>query len=183
MTRLERYADDSPDKAEHVTGDAAEIRDALAVIGVRYERRRLRDLPPDTGQDAILAAYAADVETLKAEGGYRAVDVVRMTPDHADRASIRARFLDEHRHAEDEVRFFVEGEGLFTLHAQGKVYCLLCGAGDLISVPAGMAHWFDMGPSPCFTAIRLFTNPDGWVAAFTGDDIARRFPRHEPALT
>ena len=54
-------------------------------------------------------------------------------------------------------------------------------AGDLVRVPAGMPHWFDMGPRPRFTAIRLFTNPEGWVAHYTGSDIARRFPRHEPA--
>jgi 1,2-dihydroxy-3-keto-5-methylthiopentene dioxygenase len=57
---------------------------------------------------------------------------------------------------------------------------MLCTRGDLISVPAGMKHWFDMGPRPNFTAIRLFVNPDGWVARFTGSDIAERFPRHEP---
>ena len=47
---------------------------------------------------------------------------------------------------------------------------------DLISVPAGMRHWFDMGPAPNFTAIRMFTTPDGWVARFTGDPIASHFP-------
>ncbi len=58
---------------------------------------------------------------------------------------------------------------------------MLCEEGDLISVPAGTRHWFDMGPNPRFTAIRLFTNADGWIANFTGDTIADRFPRHEPA--
>jgi 1,2-dihydroxy-3-keto-5-methylthiopentene dioxygenase len=37
-----------------------------------------------------------------------------------------------------------------------------------------------MGAAPRFTVIRLFVNPDGWVASFTGDPIAARFPRHEP---
>ncbi len=36
-----------------------------------------------------------------------------------------------------------------------------------------------MGPSPHFTAIRLFTTPAGWVAKFTGDPIANRFPAFE----
>jgi 1,2-dihydroxy-3-keto-5-methylthiopentene dioxygenase len=52
----------------------------------------------------------------------------------------------------------------------------LCERGDLISVPAGTRHWFDMGPAPRFTAIRLFTTPAGWVANFTGEPIARGFP-------
>ena len=117
---------------------------------------------------------------LKSGGGYRTVDVVSVAPDHPDRATMRTKFLSEHTHAEDEVRFFVGGEGLFTLHHDGRVFDVLCTAGDLMSVPAGMKHWFDMGSAPHFTAIRLFVNPDGWVAAFTGDDISDRFPRHEP---
>src|SRR3546814_5164988 len=60
----------------------------------------------------------------------------------------------------------------FYLHALNRVYVALCEAGDLISVPAGTAHWFDAGPAPRFTAIRLFVSPDGWVADYTGDGIA-----------
>jgi len=52
----------------------------------------------------------------------------------------------------------------------------LCEKDDLISVPANTKHWFDMGPNPVFTAIRLFNNPEGWVARFTGDAIAEEFP-------
>ena len=62
------------------------------------------------------------------------------------------------------------------LRAGGKVHQCICMAGDLIRVPANKRHWFDMGPAPAFTAVRLFTNPEGWVAQFTGDGIARRFP-------
>ena len=76
------------------------------------------------------------------------------------------------------MRFFVEGAGMFYLRAAGKVHMTLCERGDLISVPAGTRHWFDMGPSPRFTAIRLFTTPEGWVANFTGTPIARSFPSY-----
>jgi 1,2-dihydroxy-3-keto-5-methylthiopentene dioxygenase len=89
---------------------------------------------------------------------------------------MRAKFLDEHTHDDFEVRFFVDGRGLFYLHAGGKVYCMLCEKGDLISVPANTTHWFDMGAAPSFKCIRLFTTPDGWVGNFTGSDISRRFP-------
>ncbi|WP_448664253.1 1,2-dihydroxy-3-keto-5-methylthiopentene dioxygenase [Sphingomonas sp. CJ20] len=160
--------------------DPARIADALAPLGVRFEQWPLRPLPEGADQDAVLQAFAPEVDRLKAAQGYRSVDVIRMVPDHPDRATLRTKFLSEHRHAEDEVRFFVEGEGLFTLRVEDRVYAVLCSAGDLISVPAGVRHWFDMGPAPRFTAIRLFTNPDGWVAQFTGDTIADRFPRHEP---
>jgi len=159
------------------TSDEATIAAELATIGVRFERWPTRPLDDPA---AILEVYAPEIETLKAEAGYQSVDVVALAPDHPDRAALRGKFLSEHTHGEDEVRFFVDGEGLFTLHEGGRVFNMLCTTGDLISVPAGMKHWFDMGAAPRFTAIRLFVNPDGWVARFTGDAIADRFPRHEP---
>ena len=91
-------------------------------------------------------------------------------------AIIRRKFLAEHTHSEDEVRFFVEGQGLFCLHIGEEVLQVLCEADDWISVPAGTKHWFDMGPKPAFCALRFFDNPDGWVAAFTGDPIASLYP-------
>lgn len=92
---------------------------------------------------------------------------------------LRRKFLDEHTHSEDEVRFFVAGSGLFSLHLGSQVFEVRCEQGDLISVPANTKHWFDMGPEPSFVAIRLFTNPTGWVAHFTGNQIAIQFPRYE----
>jgi 1,2-dihydroxy-3-keto-5-methylthiopentene dioxygenase len=177
MSHLAVYAEDAPERPLLETADPDEIAKTLDAIGVRFERWPTRDAGDDT-----LAAYAEEIERLKAIGGYQAVDVASMVPDHPERAVFRQKFLSEHRHMEDEVRFFVDGEGLFTLHEDGRVFNMLCTKGDLIAVPAGMRHWFDMGPTPRFTAIRLFIEPEGWVAHFTGDDIADRFPRHEAAL-
>jgi 1,2-dihydroxy-3-keto-5-methylthiopentene dioxygenase len=109
------------------------------------------------------------------------VDAIRLTPDHPDREALRKKFLAEHTHSEDEVRFFVEGQGLFCLHIGREVLQVLCQAEDWIRVPAGTRHWFDMGAEPHFTAIRFFDNPQGWVAQFTGDPIAQSFPYLEPA--
>lgn len=176
MSRLKVFDEHDAANAVVATEDGDVIASTLREIGVRFERWPLRAHGTD-----ILAAYASEIAALKAEGGFQSIDVVRVTPDHPDRAVMRTKFLSEHTHAEDEVRFFVGGEGLFTLHHDNRVFDVLCTAGDLMSVPAGMRHWFDMGAAPQFIAIRLFVNPDGWVASFTGDDIADRFPRHEPA--
>src|SRR3546814_8454772 len=72
-------------------------------------------------------------------------DVCSSDLDNPNLEQMRAKFLDEHFHKEDEVRFFVAGSGLFTLHVGDKVYEILCEAGDLVSVPDGTTHWFDMG--------------------------------------
>jgi len=157
-------------------GIAAELR----AIGVRFERWQTdAGVAPGASQDEVIAAYRGDIDRFMAEGGYQTVDVVSLKADHPQKDEFRQKFLNEHTHAEDEVRFFVAGSGLFTLNVKGRVYEVLCEGGDLISVPAGTTHWFDMGPSPYFIAIRLFNNPAGWVANFTGTDTAQRFPRYE----
>ena len=130
--------------------------------------------------DIILDAYKQDIERLVAERGFKTVDVVSISPDHPQRETMRGKFLDEHFHKEDEVRFFVAGSGLFTLHVGDKVYEIECVKDDLIAVPDGTTHWFDMGDEPSFVAIRFFTEPDGWVGHFTGTDIAQKFPRYVP---
>jgi 1,2-dihydroxy-3-keto-5-methylthiopentene dioxygenase len=165
------------------TNDVQRIAAELTPYGVGFERWTAgRELAPGSGQDEVLAAYKADVERICAAGGYRFVDVARMRPDEADPTwpakarAAREKFLSEHIHDEDEVRFFVAGTGCFYLHLDDKVYAVVCTAGDLLSVPTGTRHWFDMGARPDFCAIRFFQKADGWVGDFTGDPIAARMP-------
>jgi 1,2-dihydroxy-3-keto-5-methylthiopentene dioxygenase len=177
MSRLTIYPEDSTARPLLDTTEGEQIAAALEPIGVRFERwAASRRLPADIDDAAVMEAYRTDIERLKSECGYRSVDVVRCLPDNPQREELRLKFLDEHTHDDDEVRFFVEGAGVFYLRAAGKVYMTLCERGDLLGVPAGTRHWFDMGPAPHFTAIRLFTTPAGWVAKFTGERIARSFP-------
>ena len=179
MSRLRIFTNDQPGQAELETTHHDEMARQLSQIGVRFEQwQASQPVQPGDPPDTVLAAYRDDIARLMDEGGYRSVDVISLDPDHPDREALRRKFLDEHTHSEDEVRFFVAGSGVFSLHVDDRVYEVLCQAGDLISVPDGIRHWFDMGPRPFFVAIRLFTSTDGWVARFTGDDIASRFPRH-----
>jgi 1,2-dihydroxy-3-keto-5-methylthiopentene dioxygenase len=179
MAQLTVFDDASQDTLL-TTRDVGAIATELRKIGVELEQWTLPAPLPANATDAdVLAAYGDAIKRLADAGGYKSWDVIRMFPDNPKKDELRAKFLDEHVHAEDEVRFFVEGAGMFYLHANGRVHMLLCEAGDLISVPAGLQHWFDMGPSPHFCAIRLFTSPEGWVAKFTGAPIASSFPRYE----
>ena len=181
MSRLRIFDERDPATPLLATSDRGEMAAELAAIEVAFERwEAAKPVVPGDPPEAIMAAYRADIDRLVAARGFRSVDVVSIAPDHPNRGDMRKKFLDEHFHQEDEVRFFVAGSGLFTLHVGGRVYEVLCEAGDLIAVPDRMAHWFDMGPEPSFVAIRFFTEPDGWVGHFTGTDIAQRFPRYEP---
>jgi 1,2-dihydroxy-3-keto-5-methylthiopentene dioxygenase len=177
MSLLVVMSDDAPEKTLISTEDGDEITRVLRGVGVRFERwRASRDLSGDAAQAEILEVYRDDVDRLMREGGYRSADVVRLGPDAPNREAARQKFLSEHTHGEDEVRFFVEGSGAFYLRIDGRVHCVVCERDDLIGVPAGTRHWFDMGTRPLFTAIRIFGTDDGWVASFTGDPIASSFP-------
>ena len=179
MSELRIYPDSQPETVELVSDHAA-ISERLQAVGVLFERWEAQQPLSDTATpDDVMAAYQADIDRLMNAYGFQSVDVISMYPEHPDKAALRDKFLHEHTHSEYEVRFFVAGQGLFSLHIDGQVYGVLCEQGDLISVPAGVTHWFDMGPNPTFKAIRLFSTPEGWVANFTGNDIANHFPRLE----
>ncbi|MEO8808642.1 MAG: acireductone dioxygenase [Rhodanobacter sp.] len=181
MSRLHIFDESRPSAADVTLDEHAAIAAELGKIGVRFERWEAgKPIAPGASQDEVIAAYRSDIDRLMDEAGYQAVDVISLARDHPDRAALRQKFLGEHTHSEDEVRFFVAGSGQFTLHIDGKVYDVLCEQGDLIGVPDGIRHWFDMSESPYFVAIRLFTNKQGWVANFTGDEISARFPRMLP---
>jgi 1,2-dihydroxy-3-keto-5-methylthiopentene dioxygenase len=153
------------------------IHEHAAPARIHFERWPAeKELEPGASQESILDAYRDSVERLKRAAGFVTADVVSVHPETPGHPTMRQKFLREHTHTEDEARFFVDGAGLFVIHHERSVYCLLCERGDLINVPAGTRHWFDMGPRPRFTAIRLFTRPEGWVAQFTGSDVADRFP-------
>src|SRR5688572_23299174 len=180
MSRLRVFDEKEPGQPIFASEEREAIAARLQAIGVRFELwKASQAIVPGAPAEQVMTAYRADIDRLIAENGFKTVDVVSITPDHPQREAMRAKFLDEHFHKEDEVRFFVAGSGLFTLHVADKVYEIRCECGDLIGVPDSTTHWFDMGAEPSFVAIRFFTEPDGWVGHFTGTDIAQRFPRYE----
>ncbi len=178
MSRLRIFNEDDGSKPLASFDTGADIARELGKVGVRFEQwQPAHEVTPGAPAEEVIAAYRQDIDRLMQTEGYQSADVISLAPDHPEREALRRKFLSEHTHSEDEVRFFVAGAGQFTLHIEGKVYDVLCVKGDLIGVPDGTRHWFDMSESPRFVAIRLFTNKDGWVANFTGSDIAEHFPR------
>ena len=180
MSELRIYKDTEPGKPEKTLHSYESMRDALAEIGVEFERwSAAKQLDRQATQDEVIEAYRGPIDKLMKKYGFKSVDVISLWPDNPKKAEMRDKFLHEHTHDDFEVRFFVEGRGLFNIRKNGKVYAMLCERGDLLSVPANTTHWFDMGPEPVLKAIRLFAIPEGWVAKFTGDPIADKFPRLE----
>lgn len=180
MSLLTVHHEDAFEPYERYT-DHLEVAERLRRIGVLFERWKAeKPLSKEATEEDILEAYAGEIRQLNERFGFQSVDVIAVTPDHPKREELRQQFLKEHTHGDFEIRFFVEGKGIFYLHPDdGHVYIVLCEAGDLISVPAGVKHWFDMGGQPSLKVIRFFTIPEGWKANFTGSDIAEQFPKME----
>jgi 1,2-dihydroxy-3-keto-5-methylthiopentene dioxygenase len=182
MSALTIYSEDQQ-QIGVTSRDFATIVEKLNALGVRFERwQAATEFSADAEPETVLAAYHDAIDRLKRQYGFQSVDVISLKADHPDKQQIRQKFLAEHIHRDYEVRFFVEGRGLFYLHVGDHVYAVLCEQGDLLSVPANTTHWFDMGEKPNLKCIRLFTTPDGWVAEFTGNKIADKFPGFDQYL-
>ncbi|MDE8348699.1 MAG: cupin domain-containing protein [Acidocella sp.] len=177
MSSLKIFEDANPAAPILATEDASVMASELAPLGVQFERWESPvSLSPGDSPEVILSAYKPYLDQLMGAKGAGSADVVKLTPDNPAAPALRQKFLAEHTHSEDEIRFFVHGSGHFVMHVDGRVYDAFCEQGDLISVPANTKHWFDAGETPFFTALRVFTDTSGWVAHFTGDTISERFP-------
>ncbi len=182
MAYLSVYTEAEAPRRVFVSGAESEIAGTLGDLGVGYSRWDVVDgLAADAPAAEVLAAYRAPIDALSAREGYVQVDVVAIHPSGdpghaAPAAAARARFLSEHTHDDDEVRYFASGSGIFYLHIGDRVYAVLGERGDVLNVPRGTTHWFDMGTTPDFTAIRFFRDPEGWVGSFTGNPISGRIP-------
>ena len=154
-----------------------EITDYLASIGIDYERWELpKTVNDDASSDEILATYSDPIKKLKQQGGYVTADVIDVTPETPNLETMLAKFSREHWHDQDEVRFIVRGRGLFHIHPrQGPLTAIEVEAGDLIRVPRGTWHWFDLCGDRTIRAIRLFQDQSGWTPHYTDSGVDRGY--------
>jgi 1,2-dihydroxy-3-keto-5-methylthiopentene dioxygenase len=150
--------------------DEREICECLKSYAIDYERwTPAHDVAADASADEILRAYAKEIDELKARGGYVTADVIDVTPETPGLAEMLAKFDREHWHDEDEVRFVIAGHGLFHIHGDdGQVLSIEVEPGDLIRVPRGTRHWFNLCGDRRIRAIRLFQDVSGWTPHYTG---------------
>jgi 1,2-dihydroxy-3-keto-5-methylthiopentene dioxygenase len=165
-----------PEKNRSLTEKAA-ISDYLAGISIDYEIwEPEQPLGPDATQEEILRAYSKEIDALKARGGYVTADVISVTSQTPGLEAMLAKFSREHWHDEDEVRFIIQGHGLFHVNPKGSpVVAIEVEAGDLIRVPRGTLHWFDLCANRQIRAIRLFQDSSGWTPQYTDSGVDKGF--------
>ncbi len=171
--------------------DVAEIKAFLEPFGLWYEHWPVEGrLAADATDDEILAEFSAEIETLKQRGGFQTADVINVNADTPNLDAMLAKFDKEHTHSEDEVRFTVAGRGLFHIHPdQGPVFAVEVESGDLINVPQGTKHWFNLCEDKAIRCIRLFEDVAGWTPEYIDGGIHDRYqpicfgPNHIPPVS
>jgi len=165
-----------PEQDRTITEPAA-VAAYLSSVGIDYERwQPAHPVAADAPAEEVLAAYKDEIERLKARGGYVTADGIDVKPATPNLEQMLAKFRQEHWHDEDEVRFILRGRGVFHIHpAERPVIALEVEAGDLIRVPRGTHHWFDLCADRDIRAIRLFQDATGWTPHYTDSGVDRRF--------
>jgi len=155
--------------------DEIEIGATLAALGIDYERWNLDRVAPDASADAVLAAYADEIDAMKQRGGYVTADVIDVNPETPNLDAMLARFDKEHTHDEDEVRFILAGRGIFFLHLDECIASVEVGPGDMLRVPRGTTHWFTLCDERRIRAVRWFQKTEGWTPHYTGTGVDRNY--------
>lgn len=165
-----------PDEDRTLT-DIEEIRAFLAPFGIWYEHWPVEGrLPPEATNEDILAEFSREIEALKQRGGFVTADVINVNHQTPNLDAMLAKFDKEHTHSEDEVRFTVAGRGLFHIHAdQGPVFAVEVEAGDLINVPRGTKHWFNLCADRAIRCIRLFEDQAGWAPHYVEESVHEKY--------
>lgn len=151
-------------------------------------RRGLKTFYPfrDIEQRTLLGLYAEEILELKGSRGYVTQDVVALsdgpkngtaTSQTPNLEALLATFRREHHHRDDEVRFIVDGGGLFTIRQGALIFDIRVEPGDLLVVPAHTRHWFDLTEARKILCIRIFKDPAGWEAIYDQPAEAASLPQ------
>jgi 1,2-dihydroxy-3-keto-5-methylthiopentene dioxygenase len=178
--------------------EAQEISAFLKPFGIWYEHWQVAGrLAPSASDADILNEYAPEIQKVKEAGGFVTADVINVHPQTPNLDAMLEKFNKEHTHSEDEVRFTVEGKGVFHLHPEGgPVFSVTVESGDMINVPCGMKHWFNLCDDRRIRCIRFFEDVSGWTPHYVDQgvhgeyspmcfgprDVRGSVPRPEPII-
>ena len=157
--------------------DAKEISAFLEPFGIWYEcwdvAGRLND---GATHDDILKVYKPEIDRLKKRGGFVTADIIDVDSNTEGLDAMLDKFKVEHTHDEDEVRFVVEGSGIFHVNPVDKpVFSVEMHQGDLINVPRGTRHWFNLCKEKAIKTIRLFQDPGGWTPHYLDNSAHEKY--------
>ena len=166
-----------PDENRSIT-DPTEIAAYLQPHGIIYEQWDVAGrIGPEATDQEVLDAYSPEIETLKARHGFVTADIINVVPETPGLDAMLQKFDKEHLHTEDEVRFTVKGSGVFHINPTGDapVFSITVETGDLISVPNGTHHWFNLCSDRTIRCIRLFEDVEGWTPHYMEEPVHEKY--------
>ena len=167
--------------SDTVLTDAEQIKSFVNNYGIDYEFWNIDKLDADGGvrdgeteQERVLRVFSDEINALKERGGYKSADVIALFPDTPNLDAMLNKFDKEHLHTEDEVRFVVDGRGIFTIHGEDdKVFDVEVHPGDLLVVPTNTWHWFNLCEDRTIKCIRVFESTGGWAPHYRAEGAAQ----------
>ncbi len=122
----------------------------------------------DAEKEAVLSGCDVYFNRLRESLGYQSRDLVVLFPETPGLDDLLAKFHQIHFHEDDEVRYILDGEGVFGFVLPGgEQVALLVEPGDFIRVPKNVEHWFHLTAKRRIKAVRYFTSTAGWVPVYT----------------
>ena len=95
------------------------------------------------------------------------VGLIVLHPEIPNLDAMLAKFNPIHTHSEDEVRYIVDGEGIFGFVRPDETQVeLTVQPEEYINVPAGTEHWFCLTAARRVKAVRYFTGTEGWTPEY-----------------
>jgi 1,2-dihydroxy-3-keto-5-methylthiopentene dioxygenase len=140
-------------------------------VGETQELRQLlaQDSLNENEKEQVLKSLDGYFEELKQTAGYQTRDLIVLHPGIPNLDALLTKFDKIHTHSEDEVRYIVDGEGIFGfVRPDGTQVELTVQPQEYINVPAGTEHWFYLTPARRIKAVRYFTGTEGWTPEYTG---------------
>lgn len=154
--------------------EESEVRAFLESQEVLYEKWDPTKLPEslqnechltDKDKEEVLSTFDEDIRSLAERRGYKKWDVIALNEQTPDLDALLKKFEQVHTHTEDEVRAITAGSGTFVIKGAVTGYFdVNLSPGDVISVPVDIPHFFTLSEERQVVAVRLFIDPEGWVA-------------------
>lgn len=150
-----------------------EVKRFLDEQGVLYEQWDIDKLPndlkdnfilSDEKKEEILTVYGSEIGSLANRRGYKEWDIIALSDATPNLDELLKKFEKVHVHTEDEVRAITAGNGIFTIKGDSGYFDVELSAGDVISVPVNIPHFFTLMENRQVVAVRLFIDSSGWVA-------------------
>ena len=139
------------------------------------ERLLAKEFLDNEEKEIVLNSLDRYFEKLKATAGYQSRDLIVLHPEFPNLHQLLSKFASCHTHADDEVRYIIDGEGVFGFVRPDRSQVeLTIQPEEYINVPSGTEHWFHLTETNRVKAVRYFTTTEGWTPEYTGTEIRIR---------